>query len=41
MLEAIALRDSRPSFYMCVIEYVVASMPEFTVNEASNKTCGR
>ena len=29
------LRDTRPHFYMCVIECVVMSMLELTVNEAT------
>ena len=43
-LKQSALRDTQPSFNMCIIECVVVSMLEFTVNEATtsnNKTYGR
>ena len=43
-LKRSALRDIRSSFNMCIIECVVVSMLEFTVNEATtsnNKTYGR
>ena len=43
-LKRSALRDTRPSFYMCIIECVVVSMREFTVNKATtsnNKMYGR
>ena len=43
-LKRSALRDTRPSFYMCIIKCVVVSMLKFTVNKAtisSNKTYGR
>ena len=37
-LKCSAQRGTSPSFYMCIIEYVIVSMFEFTMNEATTSS---